>query len=305
MCRPAAPSRRRSGSSTELNSTANSPPIDSPGPPELVELGEGLRIGDGALALIGGPCALESRDLALEVAEGLAEVCAGLGMPYVFKASFDKANRTSSASFRSIGFEASLAILAEVRERLGVPVLTDVHETGQVAAVAEVADVIQIPAFLCRQTDLLAAAGASGRVVNVKKGQFLSPEDMLYAVEKVRESREAPVLLTERGTTFGYRDLVVDYRSLPAMRTLAPVIFDATHSVQSPGGGGGRSSGKREYVAPLARAAVAVGVDGLFLETHPRPDEALSDGPNMLPLCDIRDLLADCLALHTVREGSR
>jgi 2-dehydro-3-deoxyphosphooctonate aldolase (KDO 8-P synthase) len=268
--------------------------------PAPVEVTPEVTIGGGGLALIAGPCVVESRDLVREVAESLLGTCAELGVPLVFKASFDKANRTSAGSFRGIGADESLDVLAEVRNDLGVPVLTDVHETAQVATVAEVADVLQIPAFLCRQTDLLQAAGASGRVVNVKKGQFLAPEDMAFAAQKAGGER---VLLTERGTTFGYRDLVVDYRGLAVMRGFAPVIFDGTHSVQSPGGAGGRSGGNRDYVAPLARAAVAFGVDGLFVETHPRPDEALSDGPNMLPLDSIREFLSTCLELHLKRAA--
>jgi len=260
-----------------------------------VEIGPGVSVGDGRLALLAGPCVVESHDLVMHVAESLKATCEELGVPLVFKASYDKANRTSASSFRSIGFEAALEALAEVREAYGVPVVTDVHEVAHVPAVAEVAEVLQIPAFLCRQTDLLAAAGATGRAVNVKKGQFMAPEDMRFAVEKVGTDR---VLLTERGTTFGYRDLVVDFRALITMRGLAPVVFDATHSVQSPGGGGGRSSGRREFAAPLARAAIAVGVDALFLETHPNPDEALSDGPNMVPLAEMGELLRGCLALH-------
>jgi 2-dehydro-3-deoxyphosphooctonate aldolase (KDO 8-P synthase) len=266
-----------------------------------VVLDEHVAIGDGRLAVFAGPCVVESRELAFEVATELRDACARLDLPYVFKASLDKANRTSAGSFRSLGFARALAILAEVREALGVPVMTDVHEVGQVGEVARVADVLQIPAFLCRQTDLLTTAGASGRVVNVKKGQFMAAEDMGYAVQKVRTGGSAGVLLTERGTTFGYHDLVVDLRSLALMRPHAPVIFDATHSVQSPGGASGRSGGRREFVAPLARAAVAFGVDGLFLETHPDPDSALSDGPNMLALGDVGAVLRDCLAIHTLR----
>ncbi len=263
-----------------------------------VPIADGLTIGGGGLGLIAGPCLVESRDLVLEVAHALHELGTGLGLPVVFKSSFDKANRTSGDSFRSIGFAEALEILAEVRETTGMPVLTDVHETGQVAAVTEVVDVIQIPAFLCRQTDLLLAAGASGRVVNVKKGQFMAAADMRFAVEKVREGGGSRVLLTERGTSFGYHDLVVDFRGLSTMREFAPVVFDATHSVQSPGGAGGSSGGRREFVAPLARAAVACGVDALFLETHPDPDRALSDGPSQLPLADLEGLLAQCQALH-------
>jgi len=270
-----------------------------------VEIAPGVAIGDGRLAILAGPCSIESRALALEVAEQLAGLCARLELPLVFKGSFDKANRTAGTSFRSIGMQPALAILAEVRERFGIPVITDVHETWQVAPVAEVVDLLQIPAFLCRQTDLLHAAGASGRAVNIKKGQFLAPADMAYARDKVREGGGERVTLTERGTSFGYHDLVVDYRGLSTLRALAPVVFDATHSVQSPGGAGGSSGGRRELVAPLARAAVAVGVDALFIETHPDPDDALSDGPSMVPLAQIGALLQTCRALHaTLTESS-
>jgi 2-dehydro-3-deoxyphosphooctonate aldolase (KDO 8-P synthase) len=272
--------------------------------PAPVSVGD-ITIGDGSLALLAGPCVIESRALVLEVAAEVKATCAALGIPYVFKASFDKANRTSVGSFRSIGFAAALDILGEVRESLGVPVVTDIHELSQVAPVAEVVDLLQIPAFLCRQTDLLLACGGSGRAVNVKKGQFMAPEDMMYAVEKVGRKGDGRVLLTERGTTFGYHDLVVDYRGLEVMRRFAPVVFDATHSVQSPGGAGGRSGGKREYIPPLARAAVAVGVDAIFLETHPDPDRALSDGPNMLALDRVGDFLRECLAVHTATAGTR
>ena len=261
------------------------------------QITEHVAIGDGHLGLIAGPCSLESRELAFEVAATLKATCDRLGVPFIFKASFDKANRTSAASFRSIGLSESLAILAEIRSELSVPVLTDIHECAQIPAVAAVVDVIQIPAFLCRQTDLLVAAGASGCAVNVKKGQFMAPGDMAYAVEKLRAKNDPPVLLTERGTTFGYHDLVVDFRGLAVMRALAPVVFDATHSVQSPGGGGGRSSGQREHVAGLARAAVAFGVDALFLEAHPDPARALSDRDTQLPLAAVGELLEDCLAV--------
>ena len=274
-----------------------------------VQVGSGVVIGDGRLAILAGPCAIESRDLALEVARELVDLCGRLELPLVFKGSFDKANRTAGTSFRSIGLEPALAILAEVRERFGVPVMTDVHETWQVEPVAEVVDVLQIPAFLCRQTDLLRAAGASGRAVNVKKGQFLAPEDMAYALDKVHEGGGERVTLTERGTSFGYHDLVVDFRGLGVLRALAPVVFDATHAVQSPGGAGGSSGGRREHVAPLARAAVAAGVDALFLETHPNPANALSDGPSMVPLAEMDTLLSMCRALHatlqTVGAGGR
>jgi len=263
-----------------------------------VDIAPGVRIGDGKLALIAGPCVIESRDLVFEVAIRLRDVCEELGIPLVFKASFDKANRTSADSFRSLGFDESLAILGEVREKLGLPVVTDIHEPAQAAPVAEVVDMLQIPAFLCRQTDLLRAAGQTGRAVNVKKGQFMAPADMEFAVRKVAPDGGARVTLTERGSTFGYRDLVVDFRSLDVMRRFAPVVFDATHSVQSPGGAGGSSGGDRRYVAGLARAAVAFGVDALFLETHPRPDEALSDGANMLPLGELEGVLRSCVAHH-------
>jgi 2-dehydro-3-deoxyphosphooctonate aldolase (KDO 8-P synthase) len=268
------------------------------GRPEPVAVSDEVTIGDGALALIAGPCVVESRELVLEVAAAVREVSERLGMPAVFKASYDKANRTAGTSFRSLGFGEALEILAEAKSSTGLPLVTDVHETHQVEPVAEVVDVVQIPAFLCRQTDLLHAAGASGRTVNVKKGQFMAAEDMRFAVEKVRDAGGSRVLLTERGSSFGYHDLVVDYRGLPAMREFAPVVFDATHSVQSPGGAGGSSGGRRELVAPLARAAVACGVDALFLETHPDPAQALSDGPSQLPLAELEDLLGACQAIQ-------
>jgi 2-dehydro-3-deoxyphosphooctonate aldolase (KDO 8-P synthase) len=269
---------------------------------EAVVISPDVSIGGDGIALFAGPCAIEERQLTLEVAGELRSACASAGVPLVFKASFDKANRTAVHSFRSIGVGPALEILGEVRETFGLPVMTDVHETWQIERVAEVVDVIQIPAFLCRQTDLLLAAGASGLVVNVKKGQFMAPADMGYALEKVRAGGGDRVLLTERGTTFGYHDLVVDFRGLAVMRALAPVIFDATHSVQSPGGAGGRSGGRREYVAGLARAAVAFGVDALFVETHPRPSEAASDAATMLPLAEVDDLLSQCVAICAARE---
>lgn len=260
------------------------------------------------LTLIAGPCVLETRELALEIADSLAATCRRLGVRYVFKASFDKANRSSGGSYRGPGMEEGLAILAEVRQRVGVPVLTDIHESHQAATAAAVVDVLQIPAFLCRQTDLLLAAAeavaGSDRIVNIKKGQFLAPWDMAQVVAKLRAAGlDDPqrLWLTERGTSFGYNTLVVDYRSLPQLQALGcPVIFDATHSVQQPGGRGSSSGGQREYVAPLARAAVAVGVDGLFMETHPDPDRAPSDGPNMVPLARMEALLEQLLALRMV-----
>ncbi len=243
--------------------------------------------------LIAGPCVLESRELALEVAGYLKEVAAKYGFFYVFKSSFDKANRTSLSSFRGPGLPKGLDWLAEVKERWQVPVLTDIHETYQAEPVSEVADILQIPAFLCRQTDLILAAARTGRAVNIKKGQFLAPWDMRYAVEKARAGGAEKILLTERGSSFGYHNLVVDMRSLVVMRTFGvPVIFDATHSVQLPGGAEGASGGDRRFVAPLARAAVACGVDGIFMEVHPDPDRALCDGPNSLPLKDVESLLA-------------
>lgn len=240
-------------------------------------------IGCGKLAVFAGPCVAESRDLCLRVAEYLAKVCDNLGVQYIFKASFDKANRSSGESFRGPGIDAGLAMLSAVKDEFGLPVVTDVHESAQAARVAEVADFLQIPAFLCRQTDLLLACAATGRPVNVKKGQFLAPEDMAGVIGKLRAAGCNDILLTERGTTFGYHNLVVDMRSLAAMRALGvPVVFDATHSVQLPGGLGKASGGQRQYVPYLARAAAAVGIDALFLEVHPDPDHALSDGPNSL-----------------------
>jgi len=263
------------------------------------------------LAVIAGPCALESRAHALEMAAALKEMAGRLKLGLVYKTSFDKANRTSGTSARGIGFAAALPIFAEVREKLGLAVLTDVHEMSQCAPVAEVVDVLQIPAFLCRQTDLLVAAAKTGRVVNVKKGQFLAPWDMVQVVTKLAGAGNANVLVTERGASFGYNALVSDMRALPilARTTGAPVIFDATHSVQQPGGKGTASGGEREFVPVLARAAVAVGVAGVFIETHQDPDRAPSDGPNMLPLKDMESLLRvlkefDSLAKHWVTAPS-
>ena len=238
--------------------------------------------GDG-LVLFAGPCSIESREIVLRIAQELKEIAAGVGVSLVFKASFDKANRTSIHGYRGPGLSAGLDILREVKDTLGLPIVTDVHETHQVQEVAEVADVVQIPAFLCRQTDLLLAAGETGRVVKVKKGQFMAPQDMRHAVEKIRSTGNDRVILTERGTSFGYNNLTVDMRGLPIMRQYAPVVFDATHSVQLPGGMGDRSGGQSEYVVHLARAAAAVGVDGFFMETHFDPAIAKSDGPNMVP----------------------
>lgn len=245
------------------------------------------------LALIAGPCAMESRAHALEMAQALKEIAARLGMPFVFKTSFDKANRTSATGARGVGLSEALPVFAEIRETLGLPVLTDVHDAAQCAPVAEAVDILQIPAFLCRQTDLLLAAAATGRTVNVKKGQFLAPWDMKNVVAKVTGAGNPNVLVTERGVSFGYNTLVSDMRALPIMaRDIgAPVIFDATHSVQQPGGQGTSSGGQREFVPVLARAAVAVGVAGVFIETHEAPERAPSDGPNMVPLRDMEALL--------------
>ncbi len=264
-----------------------------------VKIHDSVTVGAGKLTLFGGPCMAETPALCLEVASFLKELCAELDVQYVFKASYDKANRTSEGSVRGPGLEAGLEMLAEVRSRCGVPVITDVHESAEVPKVAEVADVLQIPAFLCRQTDLLHAAGSSGRTVNIKKGQFMAPEDMTGAVEKVRSTGNTRILLTERGTTFGYHNLVVDMRSLVTMRSFGvPVVFDATHSVQLPGGLGNASGGRREFVAPLARAAAAVGIDVLFTEVHPRPEQAWSDGPNSLNFKDIRTILTTVKKIH-------
>ena len=264
-----------------------------PAPNPIVAIGA-TRFGNGLpLALIAGPCALESRDHALEMASALKEIAGKLRIGLVYKTSFDKANRTNAKSNRGVGLDRALPIFAEVRQALGVPVLTDVHEAQQCPRVAEVVDVLQIPAFLCRQTDLLVAAAATGRVVNVKKGQFLAPWDMANVVAKITAAGNPNVLVTERGASFGYNTLVSDMRALPilARTTGAPVIFDATHSVQQPGGQGTSSGGEREFIPVLARAAVAVGVAGVFIETHQDPDQAPSDGPNMVPLKQMQGLL--------------
>ena len=256
------------------------------------------------ISLIAGPCQMESRDHAFMMAGRLKEICGRLGMGLVYKSSFDKANRTSLKGRRGMGLEKSLAVFADIRKELGLPVLTDVHENGQCAEVASVVDVLQIPAFLCRQTDLLIAAAQTGRIVNVKKGQFLAPWDMKNVLSKVVESGNPNVLLTERGASFGYNTLVSDMRALPIMEEMgAPVIFDATHSVQQPGGQGASSGGDRRMVPVLARAAVAVGVAGIFIETHEDPDNAPSDGPNMVPLDKLEGLLRTLMALDKVAKG--
>ena len=260
---------------------------------------------DAPIAVFAGPCQMESRAHALEMAAALKEIAGKLGFGLIFKTSFDKANRTSLAGKRGVGLEAALGVFAEICETLQLPVVTDVHEPGQCAAVAPVVDVLQIPAFLCRQTDLLVAAAKTGRVVNIKKGQFLAPWDMKQVVTKVVASGNPNVLLTERGSSFGYNTLVTDMRALPIMaETGAPVIFDATHSVQQPGGQGTSSGGDRRYVPVLARAAVAVGVAGVFIETHESPDRAPSDGPNMVPLKDFAPLMAELMAIDALIKAS-
>lgn len=258
----------------------------------------------GPLSVIAGPCAIEGRQLTLEAAAALKEIFLQAGVPLIFKSSFDKANRSSGASYRGVGMTEGLSILAEVRERYDVPVITDIHSPEQAIPVAEAVDMLQIPAFLCRQTDLLLAAAATGKPVNIKKGQFLSPWEMRHVLAKARSTGNERICLCERGSSFGYNNLVVDMRGLEIMKTTGhPVIFDATHSVQLPGAGDGKSGGQREFVAPLARAAVAVGVAGLFLETHPDPDAAPCDGPNMLPFTALPSLLATLKDLDRIAKA--
>jgi 2-dehydro-3-deoxyphosphooctonate aldolase (KDO 8-P synthase) len=274
-------------------------------PNRAVTVGNVTFANDRPIALFAGPCQMESRAHALEMASALKEICARLGIGLVYKTSFDKANRTSLEGKRGIGLEGALPVFAEIRERLGLPVVTDVHEPAQCARLAEVVDVLQIPAFLCRQTDLLVAAAKTGRAVKVKKGQFLAPWDMQNAVAKIAGSGNRNVLVTERGSSFGYNTLVVDMRALPIMAKIGcPVIFDATHAVQQPGGQGTASGGDRTFVPVLARAAVAVGVAGVFIETHEAPDRdpAISDGPNMVPLADFEGLVRDLMAFDAVAK---
>ena len=272
--------------------------IKSIAPDSTVTIGSVTFANNRPIALFAGPCQMESRAHALEMAAALKEICGRLGIGLVYKTSFDKANRTSLSGKRGVGLAAALPVFAEIRESLGLPCVTDVHEPGQCAPVAEVVDVLQIPAFLCRQTDLLVAAAKTGRAVKIKKGQFLAPWDMKIVIAKVTGSGNTQVLVTERGVSFGYNTLVVDMRSLPIMaETGAPVIFDATHSVQQPGGQGTSSGGDRRFVPVLARAAVAVGVAGLFIETHQDPDKAPSDGPNMVPLNQLESLLAEVMEI--------
>lgn len=279
--------------------------MSSPSANSVVTVGH-VRFGNALpLALIAGPCAMESRGHALETAAALKEIAARVGIGLVYKTSFDKANRTSAASGRGVGLGHALPVFAEIRDSLGVPVVTDVHEAQQCAAVAEAVDVLQIPAFLCRQTDLLVAAAETGRIVNVKKGQFLAPWDMTNVVAKLTGAGNSNVLVTERGASFGYNTLVSDMRALPILaQTGAPVIFDATHSVQQPGGQGTSSGGQREFVPVLAKAAVAVGVAGVFIETHPDPDKAPSDGPNMLPIKEMEPLLRKLVEFDRLAKSS-
>lgn len=269
-----------------------------------VKITDSLFIGEGyPLTVIAGPCVIESEDFTLKMADAIAKVCDRLKLQFIFKSSFDKANRTSVDSFRGQSMEEGLRVLQRVKDEVGVPVLTDIHESAQAAIVAEVVDVLQIPAFLCRQTDLLLAAAATGRAINVKKGQFLAPWDMKNVVKKLETAGAKNILLTERGTSFGYNTLVVDFRSLPQMRELGyPVVFDATHSVQMPGGQGNKSGGQRQFVPYMARAAAAVGIDALFMEVHENPDVALSDGPNMVPLDQLESILRSVINIRQILQ---
>jgi len=274
-------------------------PMDNTRAPHTCDIGD-VRFGGGALAMIAGPCVAESLDLCLEVASRLSEICRRLGVGYVFKASFDKANRSSVDGFRGPGLKTGLDWLAQVKEKFSVPVLSDVHDIAQVAPAAEVLDCLQIPAFLCRQTDLIVAAALTDKAVNVKKGQFMAPWDMEQAVRKVRSAGNVNVLLTERGTSFGYNRLVTDLCGIPVMRRYAPVVFDATHSVMEPGALGNASGGKGQYAPLLAGAAMAAGADALFVETHPQPSHAKSDAAVMVPLADMETMLARCLAIFKI-----
>ena len=267
---------------------------------QIARISNDIKIGEGhPLALIGGPCVIESADFTLKMAAEIKKVCDRLEVPFIFKASFDKANRTSISSFRGHPIEQGLGILQRVKDEIGVPVLTDIHLPEQAAIAAEVVDILQIPAFLCRQTDILLAAAATGKTINVKKGQFLAPWDMKNVVAKLEAAGSDRIMMTERGTSFGYNTLVVDFRSLPQMRALGyPVVFDATHSVQMPGGQGNKSGGQREFVPYLARAAAAIGIDALFMEIHEDPDNALSDGPNMIHLAHLENVLRPILSVR-------
>ena len=285
--------------------------MNTPGPapagmgPKRVDITDDISIGPGlSLVLIAGPCVIESGDHLLDIAAKMAEISRSCGIPYILKTSFDKANRTSGKSYRGPGLEEGLRIMAEVKERTGLPILLDVHERDQIAPAAEVAEILQIPAFLCRQTDFVQDVARSGRVVNIKKGQFLAPWDLRHVVEKIEAVGNTRILLTERGTSFGYNNLVVDFSALPVMASLGyPVVFDATHSVQLPGGAGNATGGRRQYVRHLARAAVAVGVDSLFLEVHDSPDDAPCDGQNMLSLEEMPLLLDEVLSIRKALNG--
>jgi 2-dehydro-3-deoxyphosphooctonate aldolase (KDO 8-P synthase) len=279
------------------------PPV-SPGVRE-VRIADGVVLGQTALVLIAGPCVIESRQHAVDLGGALAEIARRAGVPYVFKASFDKANRTSLASYRGLGIEDGLAALGQVRQKVGVPILTDIHEPWQAAQAAEVADVLQIPAFLSRQTDLIVAAAKTGRAINLKKGQFLAPRDMRHALDKVRASGNDRVFVTERGVSFGYNNLIVDMRAFPVMRSLgAPVVFDVTHSLQLPGAGDGVTAGLAEFIEPLARAGVGAGVDGVFLEVHEEPARARSDAQNALALDRLAPLLDQLVRINAVAKGT-
>ncbi len=261
---------------------------------EGFQITDEIALGKGKMVLFSGPCAVESYDVCARVAETLKETCERLDIQYIFKASFDKANRTSVNSFRGVGLNEGLSVLDKIKSEFHLPIVTDIHEPDQAKPVSDVAQALQIPAYLCRQTDLLVAAGKTGKTVKIKRGQFMAPEDMQYAVDKVKSTGNDKACLTERGVSFGYHNLVVDMRSLPTMRQYAPVVFDVTHSVQQPGGAGGSSGGQKQFAPYLARAAGAVGVDGYFIETHPDPANALSDGPNMIPLHKMNDFLTMC-----------
>jgi len=258
---------------------------------ESFNIADDIVLGNGKMVLFSGPCAVESYEVCATVAESLKETCERLDIQLIFKASFDKANRTSVKSFRGVGLDEGLSVLDKIRREFDLSIVTDIHEPSQAKPVSDVAQALQIPAYLCRQTDLLVAAGQTGKTVKIKRGQFMAPEDMQYAVNKVKSTGNNKVCLTERGVSFGYHNLVVDMRALPTMRQYAPVIFDVTHSIQQPGGAGGSSGGQKEFAPYLARAAGAVGVDGFFIETHPDPSKALSDGPNMVPLHKMHNFL--------------
>lgn len=270
-----------------------------------VEINKDITIGNGRLVVIAGPCVAESMEICLTVAEKMKKICEKLDIGYIFKASYDKANRSSAKSFRGHGLEHGLKILEKVKKVLNVPILTDVHETSHVDITAEVADILQIPAFLCRQTDLIVACGKSGKPVNIKKGQFMAPEDMKGAVEKIHGTGNKKIMLTERGTSFGYHNLVVDMRSLVIMREMnVPVVFDATHSVQLPGGLGHASGGRKEFIKPLASAAAAVGIDAIFMEVHPHPEKALSDGPNSANFKEAAQILEEVREIYELKRKS-